>query len=68
MPKEDSFVKFHDGQHQFKVPFVMYGDFEAILEPIEEFTLNPEYSYTTEINKHIPSGFFAFILSSLMGK
>ena len=31
MPKEGSFVEFHDGQKQIKVPFVMYADFEAIL-------------------------------------
>ena len=35
MPKEDSFMKFHDGQYQFEVPFIMYADFEAILKPIE---------------------------------
>ena len=29
MPKRGSLVKFHDGQHQFKVPFFMYADFEA---------------------------------------
>ena len=30
MPEEGSFVKF---QNQFKVPFVMYEDFEANLKP-----------------------------------
>ena len=40
MPKEGSFVEFHDGQNQFKVPFVMYADFEAILKPIKGTNLN----------------------------
>ena len=55
--KEGSLVKFHDGQHQFNVPFVMYEDFEAILQPIQATNPNPEESFTKEINKHIPSGF-----------
>ena len=33
MPKQDSTVEFKDGQNQFKVPFIMYADFESILEP-----------------------------------
>ena len=61
MPKEGSFVEFHDDQNQFKVPFVMYADFEAILKPTEEnVKSNPEESYTKEINQHIPSGFCVY--------
>ena len=58
MPKEGSFLTFHHGQNQFKVPFIMYADFEAILKPTEEnVKSNPKKSYTKEINQHIPSGF-----------
>ena len=57
MPKENSFVKFHNGQSQFKVPFIMFADFESILNPIESSESNPEESYTEVINQHIPSGF-----------
>ena len=64
MPKEGSLVKFQDGQNQFKVPFIMYADFEAILEPIEATpgqgpspNPNPKESRTAVINQHIPSGF-----------
>ena len=32
MPKEGSSIEFHEGQNQFKVPFIMYADFEAILK------------------------------------
>ena len=35
MPKEGSLIKFQDGQNQFKVPFIIYQDFESILEPVE---------------------------------
>ena len=45
MPKEDSFMEFHNGQNQLKVPFAMYADFKAILKPTEEPSPNPEKSY-----------------------
>ena len=32
MPESGSVLKFHDGQNQFKVPFIMYADFESILQ------------------------------------
>ena len=32
MPKQGSTIEFKDGQNQFKVPFIMYADFELILE------------------------------------
>ena len=57
MPEEGSFIEFHDGQNQFKVPFVMYGDLEANLKPMEGPSPNQEESYTKEINQHIPSSF-----------
>ena len=60
MPQENSFVEFHDGQYQFKVPYAMHADFESILQPMEEITVNPEGSYTKDISKHIPSGFCIF--------
>ena len=37
MPSEkDKWLKFHDGQCQFKIPFMMYADFESILKLVEE--------------------------------
>ena len=42
MPKKNSFVKFHDGQSQLKVLFIMYVDFEAILETAKESSSNPD--------------------------
>ena len=57
MPKEGSLIKFQDGQNQFKFPFIMYTDFEPILEPIEATNPNPESSYTKVINQQIPIGF-----------
>ena len=35
MPKQGSTVEFKDGQNQFRVPYIMYADFESILEPMD---------------------------------
>ena len=34
--EEEKWLKFHDGQYQFKVPFMLYADFESVLKPIDE--------------------------------
>ena len=59
MPKQASTVEFKDGQNQFKVPFIMYADFESILEPmgpVKPGSPNPNQPYTNEVNQHTPSG------------
>ena len=66
MPLPGSKVKFHKGQNQFKVPFIMYADFESILKKVDKWYVkrqkyeNGEKSYTEKINKHIPSGFCVY--------
>ena len=56
MPNKRPIVEYSDGQFQFKVPFIMYADFESILEPISGPTNNPRISSTRGVNVHIPSG------------
>ena len=46
MPKQGSTVEFKDGQNQFKVPFIMYADFESILEP-----MGPQGSGSPNLNQ-----------------
>ena len=72
MPKQGSTIEFKDGQNQFKVPFIMYADFESILElmgpqgprslsnPIESPNPNPNQPYTNEVNQHMPSGWCVY--------
>ena len=58
MPKQGSTIEFKDGQNQFRVPFIMYTDFESILElidPVEAGSPNPSQPYTNEVNQHTPS-------------
>ena len=56
MPNRKPIVKYSDGQYQFKVPFMMYADFESILEPIQGASNNPNISSTRGVNIHTPSG------------
>ena len=72
MPKQGSTIEFKDGQNQFKVPFIMYVDFESILEPMglqgprslsdptESPNPNPNQPYTKEVNQHMPSGWCVY--------
>ena len=56
MPYKNPIVQYSDGQFQFKVPFIMYADFESILEPIQGPGNNPMISSTRVIGNHVPSG------------
>ena len=70
MPNEKKkWLKFHDGQYQFKIPFTLYADFESILKPVDERyndkmnTMKAEKKgkapYTEKINTHVPPGWCA---------
>ena len=56
MPNRKPIVRYLDGQYQFKVPFMMYADFESTLEPIQGASNNPKVSPTGGVNVHMPSG------------
>ena len=67
--EKEKWLKFHDEQYQFKVPFMLYADFESILKPFDERykdklnTMKAERKdkapYTEKINTHIPLGWCA---------
>ena len=56
MPYKNPIVQYSDGQFQFTVPFIMYADFESILEPIQGLGNNPMMSSMRAIGNHVPSG------------
>ena len=60
MPHNRPIVEFCDGQYQFKVPFIMYADFESLLEPIQGSSKNPSGPWTAVTNNHIPSGWCVY--------
>ena len=63
---KEKWLKIHNGQYQFRVPFMVYGDFESILKPVNEQyrdkmnTLKAERkgktAYMEKINIHVPPG------------
>ena len=61
MPKQGSTIEFKDGQNQFRVPYIMYADFESNLEPMDHVELgSPNQPYTNEVNQHTPSGWCVY--------
>ena len=71
MPGEnEKWLKFYDGQYQFKVPFMLYADFESILKPVDERYKDQmnqlkterkgKASYTEKLNTHVPSGWCVY--------
>ena len=56
MPQKRSKIEFCHGQNQFKVPFIMYADFEMILEPIESPNRYPNQPYSQNVNQHVSTG------------
>ena len=56
MPHKKPIIQYSDGQFQFKVPFIMYADFESILEPIQGPGNDPRISSVRGVNVHTPSG------------
>ena len=63
---KEKWLRFHDGQYQLKVPFMLYADFESILKAVDERyrekmnTMKAERKgkapYTEKINTHVLSG------------
>ena len=60
MPVKKPTVEYSDGQYQFRVPFMMYADFESMLEPIQEASNDPGISSTRGVNVHTPSGWCVY--------
>ena len=61
MPKQGSSIEFKDGQNQFRVPYIMYADFESILEPMDPVEpRSPNQPYTNAVNQHTPSGWCVY--------
>ena len=60
MPRKRCKIEFCDGQNQFKVPFIMYADFESILEPIESPNPDPNQPYSQNVNQHVSTGWCVY--------
>ena len=60
MPNSKPIIRYSDGQYQFKVPFMMYADFESILELVQGASNNLNVSSTRVVNIHTPSGWCVY--------
>ena len=58
--KDNNIIKYNQGEKSIKLPFVVYADLKCLLEKMSTSQNNPNESSTTEINKHIPSGYSIF--------
>ena len=59
-PNSRPIVEYSDGQYQFEVPFMMYTDFESILELVQGASNNPNVSSTRGVNVYTPSGWCVY--------
>ena len=55
--EDTKILDFNEYQKSDKTLFIIYADFECIIEKIYECKNNPENSFTTKLIDHIPSGF-----------
>ncbi len=44
------------------IPFVVYGDFECFIKPIDHAEPSPKKSFTVQYQKHSPSGYWYTII------
>ena len=48
LTEKEKWLKFNDGQYQFKVPFMLYAHFESILKSVDERYRNKMNTMKTE--------------------
>ena len=58
LKEEENKMSFTNYHKQMKVPYVIYADFECVLEKIEGSEPSPDKSFTVKTEKHEPCGFF----------
>ena len=58
--KDNNIIKYNQGEKSIKLPFVVSADLECLLEKMSTCQNNPNELSTTEINKHVPSGYSLF--------
>ena len=65
MPFEDTkILEFNQNEKSDKASFIIYADFECLIEKIDGCKSNPENSFTTKVGEHIPSSFSMSTMSS----
>ena len=62
--EETKILEFNQYKKSDKAPFIIYADFECIIEKIYGCKNNPENSSRTKVSHYIPSGFSISTISS----
>ena len=61
---KDAVVEFKNFDKQYKAPFVIYADFEALTKPVSPATPKGDTSYTNAYQTHEACGYTIHIVSS----
>ena len=61
--KDNNIIKYNQGEKSIKLPFIVYADWERLLEKMSTCYNTQEESSTTKINKHTPSAYSIFVYS-----
>jgi hypothetical protein len=66
MPKKDkATLEFTAIEKQFRMPFVIYADFECLLTPVDaSLEHDADKSYTDAYNTHDPCGFCVHVVAA----
>ena len=68
MPGKETFIEFENHIRSQKMPFVVYADFECLVEPMDGCENNPEKCFTNQYQKHKPCGFCFHVKCSFSEK
>ena len=61
---KNTILKYNPGEMSMKIPFIIHGDFESILEKLSTCSNDPKKSSTTKISENTPSCFSLFTYCS----
>ena len=67
MPQQGTYLRFKNFLYSEKAPFVVYADFESLIKPMDNCSPDPNKSYTKKYQKHEPTSFSYYIISSIDG-
>lgn len=62
--QSEAFINFKNYEKQYKAPFVVYADFEALTKPVSKTDRDPSKSYTDAYQTHEPCGYCIYVVSS----
>lgn len=63
LPEPGSTLQFTHYERMQKIPFVIYGDFESLLTPVDK-NVTPSTAFTQPLKNHIPAAFAYHICCS----